>query len=71
MYGRLRVVFAADHKAYRRSGLYKTFPQRRLGIRMLNTSGAPIINLPPIRRRFDPMIKIQMSQPHRKAVDKY
>jgi len=71
MYGRLRVVFAADHNAYRRSGLYKTFPQRQLGTRMLNTLGAPIINLPPIRKKFDPMIKPQMVSSHKKAVAKY
>jgi len=71
MYGRLRVIFAADHNAYRRSGLYKTFPQRQLGTRMLNTFGAPIINLPPIRKKFDPMIKPQMVSSHKKAVAKY
>jgi multimeric flavodoxin WrbA len=71
MYGRLRVIFPADHNAYRRSGLYKTFPQRQLGTRMLNTFGAPIINLPPIRKKFDPMIKPQMVASHKKAVAKY
>jgi multimeric flavodoxin WrbA len=70
VYGRLRVVFAADHRAYRRSGLYKTFPQADLKTRVLNTLGAPIVNLPPIRKRFDKVITTQMVQPHKKAVAK-
>jgi multimeric flavodoxin WrbA len=70
VYGRLRMVFAADHRAYRRLGWYKTFPQADLKTRVLNTLGAPVVNLPPIRKRFDKMIKAQMVQPHKKAVAK-
>jgi hypothetical protein len=70
VYGRLRLVFAADHRAYRRLGWYKTFPQADLKTRVLNALGAPIVNLPPIRKRFDKMIKTQMVRPHKKAVAK-
>ncbi len=62
IYGRLRTVFAADHRAFRRLGIYKTFPQRQLGVMLLNTIVAPIVNLPPIRKKFDTMIKEQMVQ---------
>jgi hypothetical protein len=37
---------------------------------MLNTFGVPIMNLPPIRKKFDQMIKIQMVEPHRQVVAK-
>jgi multimeric flavodoxin WrbA len=57
VYGRLRTVFMADHKAYKRLGFYKTFPQNDFGIMMLNTFIAPLVNLPPVRAKFDPMIK--------------
>jgi multimeric flavodoxin WrbA len=60
IYGRLRTVFAADHRAYRRMGFYKTFPQSQVGVILLNTFVAPIVNLPPIRKKFDKMIKEQM-----------
>lgn len=70
IYGRLRMIFPADHRAYQKNGLYKTFPQVEFGNRLLNTFGVPIVNLPPIRRKFDKMIKIQMVQPFKQMVAK-
>jgi hypothetical protein len=70
VYGGLRLIFAADHRAYRRSGLYKTFPQTEFGTTMLNVFVAPIINLPPIRKKFDKMLKKQMVQPYQQVVAK-
>jgi multimeric flavodoxin WrbA len=70
IYGRLRLVFAADHRAYRRIGLYKTFPQAQLGTVLLNTFVAPLVNLRFIRERFDKMIKTQMVQPLKQLVAK-
>ena len=70
IYGRLRIVFNADHRAYQRNGFYKTFPQASFSSLLLNTFVAPIVNLPPIRRRFDQMIKAQMVQPLKQVVEK-
>lgn len=70
IYGRLRTIFPADHKAYQKSGLYKTFPQMDVGNMLLNTFGAPVLNLPPIRKKFDKMIKKQMVGPHQQVVAK-
>lgn len=70
IYGRLRTIFPADHKAYQKSGLYKTFPQMDVGNMLLNTFGAPVLNLPPIRKKFDKMIKKQMVGPHKQVVAK-
>lgn len=70
IYGRLRMIFPADHRAYRKNGLYKTFPQAELGNMMLNTFEVPIINLPPIRKQFDKMIKKQMVEPYKQLVAK-
>jgi hypothetical protein len=70
IYGRLRTVFAADHRAYQRMGVYKTFPQAELNTVLMNTFVAPILNLPPIRKKFDKMIKKQMVQPFAQVVDK-
>ena len=68
--GRLRMIFPADHQAYKKMGLYKTFPQAEFGTVMLNTFGMPIVNLPPIRKKFDKMIKIQMVGRHKQVVAK-
>ena len=70
IYGRLRMIFPADHRLIRRTGLYKTFPQAEFGTMMLNTFGVPILNLPPIRKKFDKMIKKQMVEPYKQVVAK-
>lgn len=70
IYGRLRMIFPADHRAYARMGLYKTFPQTELHTTLLNTFVVPMINLPPIRKKFDKLIKEQMVQPHKQVVAK-
>lgn len=69
MYGRLRTVFMADHQAYKRLGIYKTFPQNQFGIMMLNFFVAPLVNLTPIRKKFDSMMIEQMVQPLKKLVE--
>ena len=70
IYGRLRTVFYADHRAYKRNGLYKTFPQASLGLWLLNTFAAPLVNLKPIRQKFDAEIKAQMVKPLQAVVAK-
>lgn len=68
MYGRLRMVFEADHRAYDKMGLYKTFPQSELSTTLINTFVTPIVDLPPLRKKFDKMIKKQMVMPHQQVV---
>ncbi len=70
IYGRLRMIFPADHQAYKKNSLYKTFPQVEFSTMMMNTFAVPILNLPPIRKKFDKMIKIQMVQPYQQVVAK-
>jgi multimeric flavodoxin WrbA len=68
IYGPLRMIFPADHRAYHKNGLYKTFPQMDFSTTMRNTFGMPIVNLPPIRKNFDKMIKKQMVEPFKQVV---
>jgi hypothetical protein len=70
IYGRLRMIFPADHRAYQKNGLYKTFPQVEFSTMMLNTFGVPIMNLPPIRKKIDKMFKKQMVMQHQQVVAK-
>ncbi len=56
----LRVVFQADHKAYRRMGAYD-FPQKRVGKRMLVALAMLIMKIRPVRRKFAVMIKPNMT----------
>jgi hypothetical protein len=70
IYGRLRMIFPADHKAYKKSGLYKTFPQSAFKTVMFNTFGEPILNLPAMRKKWGKMIKQQMVGQHKQVVAK-
>jgi multimeric flavodoxin WrbA len=63
----LRVVFRADHKAYKRMGIYD-FPQKKIGKRILTGLAWFITGLPGIRKRFPAMIKPQMVKPFAKIV---
>ena len=64
----LRIVFRADHKAYKRMGLYD-FPQKSLKQRLAVAIGWAITGLPGIRKQFPAMVKSQMFMPHKKIVE--
>jgi hypothetical protein len=66
IWSHLRVVFRADHKAYKRQGIYD-FPQRRILQRMGTGLAWLVTGLPLIRSRFPLMIRTQMMVPMRKA----
>ncbi len=69
VWSKLRLAFHADHRAYKRMGLYD-FPQRDLGVRLLNTFVTPLIHVPFIRRAFTSRIKEGMIQPYQKVLQK-
>jgi multimeric flavodoxin WrbA len=68
IWGGLRIVFRADHKAYKQLGVYD-FPQRKVGRQILVHLASLVTGLPGIRRRFPQMIKQQMIQPYRKVLE--
>ncbi len=67
IWGQLRLVFRADHRAYGRLGIYD-FPQKRLGRRILIGLGCLLTGLPGIRKRFPAMIKKGMLWPYRRVL---
>jgi multimeric flavodoxin WrbA len=67
VWGHLRVVFRADHKAYKRLGVYD-FPQRRLAERLLVCLAYLLTGLPGIRRRWPGMIRQGMLFPYRRVL---
>ncbi len=66
IWAQLRVVFRADHRAYKRLGYYD-FPQRRVVRRLVMGLAWIATGLPFIRRRFPSMIRTHMIIPLRKA----
>ena len=67
VWGSLRTVFGADHRAYRRLGMYD-FPQRDLRTRALNALTGVLLRIPAIRNVFVSRIKEGMVQPYRKLL---
>jgi len=62
--GRLRMIFPADHKAYKKNGLYKTFPQANSNHdaeHFWRAHHKPSA----IRKKIQQMIKMQMVEPHK------
>jgi hypothetical protein len=66
VWGEPRLVFQADHRRYREIGFYD-FPQRRLGLRLINLA-APLLRLPPLRRRSVPRLDEGMLMAFKKAL---
>ena len=69
IWGGLKIVFRADHKAYKKLGVYD-FPQKKIGRRILVQLGWFITGLPGIRTRFPGMIRQQMIQPFQRVLQK-
>jgi len=65
MYGRLRIVFQADHRLYRKMGVYD-FPQKDWRMRMINAVVTPLLRIPRFREGFQAQIKQGMIRPYQK-----
>jgi multimeric flavodoxin WrbA len=70
VWGRLRAVFQADHRAYQRLGIYQTFPQRDWRTGLLNTFGAPLLRIPRFKRWFQKNMIQNMVMPAKQLVNK-
>ena len=69
VYGSLRMVFQADHRFYRKHGWYN-FPQKKIGLRLLNPILSLLFRIPAIRRSFDEKVKTEMIKPLEEVVEK-
>lgn len=68
VWGNLRTVFRADHRAYRRMGIYD-FPQRDLRTRAVNAVTGLLFRIPKVRQVFTDRIKEGMVQPYRRILE--
>jgi hypothetical protein len=64
----LRVVFRADHRYYRRHGLYD-FPKRTLKRRATDALLSLLLKIPSFRREYRKRIKEEMVKPLQKVVE--
>jgi multimeric flavodoxin WrbA len=68
IWGRLRTVFQADHRAYQELGWYD-FPMRDLPTHMMAHIGDLGMSIPKTRERIQEMLKHGVSFRHRKVVE--
>jgi multimeric flavodoxin WrbA len=62
VYGMLRFVFQADHRYYKRHGIYD-FPQKNYKARRLNLFMTGLTKIPSFRKKFLKILKEQMVKP--------
>lgn len=67
IWGELRPLFQADHRYYRRHGLYD-FPHRRLSVRLMNLFLPHFLRLPPVKKKMLSMMPGAMLTRFRKLV---
>lgn len=68
IWSRLRFVFHADHRYYKRHGLYD-FPRRSLKTRLADAAVHLLIRIPRFRREFLKRIKSEMIKPLEKVLE--
>jgi multimeric flavodoxin WrbA len=62
VWSRLRIVFQADHKYYKKHGFYN-FPQKNYKWRLINSSIVLLTKIPFMRREFVKRMKVEMIRP--------
>ncbi len=68
VYGMLRFVFQADHRYYKKQGLYD-FPQKNYKTRRMNLMMTMLTKFPPFRKKFLKILKEEMVKPLRHVAD--
>ncbi len=68
IWSNLRLPFQADHRYYRRHGMYD-FPQKQYKMRAINAAVEPLLRFPRVRRAFVSRTKEGMIAPLQKVLD--
>ncbi|HUN56071.1 MAG TPA: NAD(P)H-dependent oxidoreductase [Smithella sp.] len=69
VFGRLRTVFQADHRYYKKHGMYN-FPQKHYKWRMINSLLVMLTKIPAFRREFIKRMKKEMIKPCANAIQR-
>jgi multimeric flavodoxin WrbA len=69
IFGRLRLVFQADHRYYKEHGMYN-FPQKHYKWRIINSLLVLLTKIPAVRREFTKRIKKEMIKPAANALER-
>ena len=70
IYGRMRLVFHADYRYYKKHRMFD-FPQKQLGTRLTNFFLYPILRIKQAKEAFQKMMKTGMILSHQKVLKKF
>jgi hypothetical protein len=68
IWGKLRHVFQADYRNYKKTGAFN-FPHKRYKSRLTNSVVMLLTKIPGFRKEFYSRIKTEMYKPHKKIVE--
>jgi hypothetical protein len=68
IWGRLRLVFQADHRFYKKNRFYD-FPQKDLKSRLMNTFMIPLTRIPAVEKKFPRVMKTIASKRFEKIIE--
>ena len=68
IWGRLRFVFQADHKFYKKHGMYD-FPQKYFKTRIRNGIMMLLTKIPSFKKEFIKRLKKEMIKSHQKILE--
>jgi len=68
IWGRFRFIFQADHKFYKKHGIYN-FPQKNFRARIKNRIMILLIKIPAFKKEFIKRIKKELIKPHQKILE--
>jgi len=68
IWGKLRHVFQADYRYYKKTGAFN-FPHRRYKSRLTNSVVMLLTKIPGFRKEFYSRIKTEMYKPHKNIVE--
>jgi multimeric flavodoxin WrbA len=66
----MRFIFRADHRWYKKHGVYKSLPHRGRVPRILSALLGPVFAIPAVKRVFKGMIKAKMVEGHAAIVER-
>ena len=68
IWGRMRLVFQADHRFYIKNKFYD-FPQKDFKSRLMNAFMIPFTKIPAVRKKFPKVIKTMSSKRFKKIIE--
>ena len=68
IWGKMRLVFQADHRFYKKHGFYD-FPQKDFKSRLMNAFMIPITKIPAVRKKFPKVMNTMVGKRFKKIIE--